>query len=100
MGLGKILKKEGFNLRERLNVYGGMALGALVPIAATRYFMSGSGFRSETALQEALYWGIASIVSIPITVYPMMTILAGATVGYFEAFRLRNKRQREKRVLT
>ena len=92
MGLTKILNLEGFNLRERLNVYAGATLGALVPIALMRYALSNSGVQPESALGEALAWGVSTLFSTPFTIFPCSSILGGFCVGYMEARRLRNKR--------
>ncbi len=62
----------GFNLRERVNVYSGIFLGATVPIAIMRY--GGNLGESNSFLEELGKWGMAAVLSTPLN-------LAGAGFG-------------------
>jgi hypothetical protein len=99
MVIGKYLKEvEGFNLRERLNIYGGMALGALIPTAIIKYALTASGaINPQNTLGEILSWGISAIGSMPFTVAPISTIAGGLTVGYLSARDLKHKRHEKER---
>ena len=93
------LKKLGFNLRERLNIYGGMALGALIPIAATKYYLTSysGAIQPQGILGEIFAWGAAAICSSPFTVYPYSTIFGGLFVGHRSAKKIRSKRYEKER---
>ena len=91
MGLGKILESKGFNLRERINVYGGLALGTIIPTVMSRYLFVGKYMNPESPLGEALVWGISAIYAAPFTILPFSSALGGLVVGYVDAYKLRNK---------
>ena len=99
MVIGKYLKEvEGFNLRERLNVYGGAALGALIPIAAIRYSpLFRSAIQPQGILGEIFAWAAAAICSSPITIYPWSTTFGGLFIGYKTAKKLTYKRYDKER---
>ena len=98
MVIGKYLKEvEGFNLRERLNIYGGMTLGALAPIAAIKYTLTASGaIQPQGTLGEIFAWGIATIGALPFIVG---STAGGLMVGYMSARHLQHKRcERESKL--
>ena len=91
----QILKDNGFNLRERLNVYAGMIEGLLSPIIFTRYFAL--PLESESPSAEALKW----VVSLPAVILSPITLAAGTALGVGSAITERMVREeREKRKKT
>ena len=93
MGLGKLLKEEGYNLRERLNVYAGTAIGALVPIAMIRYGLLEKA-EPKGITGEVLAWGISTLMSIPLMPY---SLLGGCVTGIISSRDLKTKRIEKER---
>ena len=80
---------QNYNLREKLNVYGGAILGALAPIAAVRYGFFGG--IDDHVLSEALKWGTAATFTSA-SMIPLLCGLFGLNMGHFSASELRTKR--------
>jgi hypothetical protein len=76
-------ERYGFNLRERMNVYGGIVLGALAP----------SAFMYTAAMQDitppALRATLAAALSIPLMIH---TIPTCSLIGFLGARRLKRER--------
>ncbi len=96
------LAYNGFNLRERLNIYSGLALGLAAPIAATRYFFF-SGFPefSNPVLFETFAWGSSTVgnavASALFNGFPLAhSAMAGLFIGYNSAKKLQLKREERK----
>jgi len=72
---------EGFNFKEKAYVYGGLIAGALVPIVAGKYIISGIN-EVKTPLSEAFSWG-ASIVGnlLSFVTFPTTPILYTTSFG-------------------
>ncbi len=89
--IGKYLKSEGFNLRERLNIYTSMALGPVIGTGLMYTII-------ETCTQgESNSFGayaakicLATAMNIPFIV---PEIFGGLGVGSIEARRLKNQRR-------
>ena len=80
------LIRQGYNLRERMNIYAGMTIGALAPIVGMKYFLT--GFQNHGVGPELLAWGISLAINmspllgkgVPIPVYG--SVLGGALSMY------------------
>ncbi len=87
--------RHGYNLRERANIYTGMALGFLAPIAAVRYLMSPA--LGDDAVGEAIGW-TASLVtnvgcSLAVKGVPLLYSTGiGAAFGVLSAQKLKRRR--------
>ena len=85
--------KDGLDLRERLNVYGGMVLGLAAPILATRFLSFGFGFDENLnaealKLVSSLYPG--GLLSTP-------GLFVGAALGNHSAEALKENREERER---
>lgn len=99
----EMLEGRGYNLRERANIYAGLTLGALAPIAATRYLIF-SGIRTEEGLPlinnlfgEAVAWTVSTIANVGCSLFAEGIPLAytagmGGIAGGFSAEQLKRKR--------
>ena len=87
--INEYLRDEGYNARERLNIYAGVLVGLVTPISVIRYgiFSNPSG-----VLGEVVAWGCSTLLSFPVTIYPWSLPGCGAMLGILEAERLREKR--------
>ena len=93
--------------QEKANIYVGLAMGALIPIAAGRYLMFPSSFEGELPiLAEATAWTASTIVNGGIILCADITswsydavVKSSRLVGWMDAEMLRNKRLEERRNL-
>ena len=107
MGILKETLEERFdyNLRERANIYAGIAMGALAPIVGMRYLMLPPSFEGEhSSLLEALAWTGSVVGNITTSIFakgiPLLhSTIAGLTVGTFCAKTLNEKRLQKEQVL-
>jgi len=82
--------KYRYDLRERINLYGGMALGVLIPIAVIRYMEFGN-FDGDY-ITEGLRWAGATAMSIPFLPF---TFAGGTVGGVIAAGNLSDKRRQK-----
>ncbi len=107
MGIIKnILRDElGYNLRERLNVYTGVALGFIAPVAVTKFGISCLLYDTEQSLlNEAGAWAAAiainvgisrgySLFSQELSGFPLRKITqVGGWAGIYSAEKLKERR--------
>jgi hypothetical protein len=86
--IGKYLKSEGFNLRERLNIYTSMALGPVIG-TGLMYSLLNNAIEPEGPGGYALKVGIAAIMNLP---FILSELSGGAAIGILESTRLCNQR--------
>src|SRR3989344_7205355 len=90
MNLDRYFKQiEGFNIRERANIYVGAALGLLAPVAACKYYFVDIGC-TNTNETELMKWGISfgSMLGLSFLARGLplaASTLMGAYVGYRSA---------------
>lgn len=84
-----LLKNGGLNLRERLNIYGGMIFGFVAPIIAARYLAFPLG--SKTLEEEAIKWAS----SLPAVITCPITLPLGTALGNYSAKTNREIREEE-----
>lgn len=109
---GMLIGKNNYNLRERINIYGGVALGVLTPIAALRYLAMPS--TQETAhpfIYETLAWGVSAAANIGASILPFKisrnytglplipSTIIGAEIGISSAESLKQKRVQKEQNL-
>jgi|SRR3989344_5360278 len=85
--------KEKYSLRERVNIYAGMALGAVAPILASRYVLF-KNFDGSTS-GEIDSW-ISTAVFNAITLAPLYGVGLGAILGIQDARDLRSRKNKKK----
>jgi len=105
-----MLHAEGFNFRERFNIYAGFMLGAAAPVAGLRYIMAPPVMygQDNPLVMEAIAWGISGAINVGMSVastamsapgFPMLyTALIGGMVGFSSAKKLRRKRMAREEV--
>ena len=92
--MGRILNTmfAGRDLREKVNVAAGTAIGLAVPILIFRYTGFLDSPESINMLQEANYWTISTVAGFGSLLSPIAGFF-GYTLGVMEAGSLRRKRQ-------
>ncbi len=93
MTINQYLKHEGYNLRERLNIYGGTAMAALYPTAFLRYALLrdiGGDYGSLSG--ELVGWGLAALFNAP---FLFKEFLVGTFMGTICADSLSRSRLRK-----
>jgi hypothetical protein len=83
-------KYEGFNLRERLNIYAGMIAGPVLGTGLIYSFLSMNSQGTQSLRDCAINLGIAAVANIPLLLYE---VCGGAAVGTTEAIRLQRNRR-------
>lgn len=96
------LVREGFNLRERLNVYTGAAIGAMIPIIGLKYVLS-SGYDNNNLGAEAVAWLTSLVINFSPGLFsqppiPLFGGVFGAVIGGLGASNLRDKREEKERL--
>ena len=92
MGLAEHLKREEFNLRERVNVYSGMIIGLTAPTLFFKYiFCSG-----PNNMQNETYEWMVSLMAG--AYFALLCLALGTVISYFGAKNLRNKRYENSRL--
>ncbi len=89
------LKDQGYNLRERLNIYSGTLIGAAMPVTFLRYLMFQGDLTPKTTSQEIFAWAAPFLYTcIPIPPFFIGYWAAGgAAVGVMCARQLRRARE-------
>lgn len=91
------MKNENFQrYRGKLNFYGGVTLGALTPIALTRYSYGSiehSGNLAIDCLKEGTLLVGATIQSLP---WQIFALPAGLSLGIVSCMELSNQRKKKK----
>ncbi len=95
MDIKKLLKSQGYNLRERINLYAGTIMGGVAPAIFLRYVWA-SGIEGDSWQAELFRWGISVVGAVPFT---LNSTSAGAITGYFSANSLKRKRFEKEREL-
>src|SRR3989344_9103011 len=95
------LKRNGYNVRERCNIYAGTILGMTIPIVATRHLVFPSVEGEYAILKEAALWGTSIAINITASVFtkgfPLLySTLGGLSLGGYCAQELKRERLKEK----
>ncbi|MDD5193067.1 MAG: hypothetical protein PHF67_00620 [Candidatus Nanoarchaeia archaeon] len=88
--------KQFYNLRERLNIYTGVAGGLLAPVAFYRYISF--PFESKNMGEEAMKWMFAGLCSLGHFKFNLLPLTLGFYTGFAGAEELRSKREYSQRI--
>ncbi|MEI6732094.1 MAG: hypothetical protein WCK90_05465 [archaeon] len=93
---GQALVNHGYDLRERMNIYGGMLAGALAPIVAGRYILAPTAnldLKHELiAWAGSLAMNLVTTIPSPHLPVPFYTAMFGEAMGCMSAIDLRRQR--------
>ena len=102
--IAESLNKNGYNFRERLNIYAGALLGATVPLFLVKYAVSSvSQTDSFPVAQEIIGWSAAIALNFAVPVRKVYSIselcsTIGSFVGLQSANRLREERMTSEKL--